>query len=148
MRGAGGLDVLEGDGLTGVLQADGPAEESVMVEHPDFGKVAWIIANGHRFADLGGQGGIEIAQALEVDAVAVDEAGLSDPDQQQIQSFETVGHSRQPPLAEPRRAGRRPGFAVRTHVIGADQEGANHGIQFGEGQPWRGGRLTAPEVPG
>ncbi len=33
VRGAGGLDVLEGDGLTGVLRADGPAEESVAVEH-------------------------------------------------------------------------------------------------------------------
>lgn len=148
VRGAGGLDVLESDGLTGVLQADGPAEEAIAVEHPDLGEVARIIAKGHRFADISGQGGVEIAQPLEVDAVAVDDAGLGDHDQQQIQLFETVGHSRQPPIAEPCRAGRRPGFAVHPHVIGADEEGAHRGIQFGERQPWRGGRLAAHEVPG
>jgi hypothetical protein len=70
----------------------------------------------------------------------VDDAGLGNHDQQQIQVFETVWHSRQPSIAEPCRAWRRTGLAVRAYVINADQEGANRGIQFGEGQPWRVGR--------
>jgi hypothetical protein len=52
------------------------------VEYPDLGDVARVVADGHWFPDVGGQGRGEVAQALEVDAVAVHHAGLGDHDQQ------------------------------------------------------------------
>ena len=40
VRAAGGLDVLEREGLAGVLGADRPAQEPVAVEDPDLAEIA------------------------------------------------------------------------------------------------------------
>ena len=103
VRGTRCVDVFEGDGLGGVVGADRPAEKPVAVEHPDLGDVAWVVADGDRFPDVIGQGGGEVAQALEVDAVAVHSAGCGDHDQQEVEVFEAGGHPGQPAVADPGR---------------------------------------------
>ena len=61
MRPAGRLDVLQGHDLAGVCLAHGPAEKLLVMEDPDLGQVARIIANGDSVADLGGQGRVAVA---------------------------------------------------------------------------------------
>jgi hypothetical protein len=52
--GAGGGDVFEADRLAGQLGADGAAHERVVVEHPQLGEVARVVADRDRLADEGG----------------------------------------------------------------------------------------------
>ena len=53
---AGRLDLFEADRLVGDLRADGSADEPVTVEDATLGEVAGVVADGDRFADVGGQG--------------------------------------------------------------------------------------------
>ena len=146
--GAGGLDVLQGDGLPGVLGADRPAQERAAVEDPDLGQIAGVIADGHRLADVGGQHRVQVAQALEVDAVALDGAGLGDHHQQQVQVLQRGGHPRQPPAGQPGLLRGYAGLAVRPEVVSAGDEPADRRVQLGQRQPRRGDGPAARQVAG
>jgi len=60
--------------------------------HPDT-IARWTTGKGVllRFADVGGEGRVEVAQALEADAVSVHHPGLGDLDEQQVELLEAVG---------------------------------------------------------
>jgi hypothetical protein len=45
------------------------------VEDADLTGVAGVVPDGHLLTDIAGQDGVEVAQALEMDAVGVDLAG-------------------------------------------------------------------------
>jgi len=115
--GAGRLDVFEGDGRPGVLGADRPAQEPVAMEHPDLGDIARVVADGHLAPDVGGECGVEVAQALEADAVAVHGAGLGDHDQQQVEGCQALRTPRQPAVGLPRLLRRDAGLAVWPGVL-------------------------------
>jgi len=53
--------------------------------------VAGAAADGDGLADVGGESRVEVAQALEADAVAVHHPGYGDLDEQQGQLLEAVG---------------------------------------------------------
>ena len=46
---AGGLDVFEADGLSGVVRVDGGADRLVFVEDPDLGDVSLVFATVFAF---------------------------------------------------------------------------------------------------
>ena len=102
MRASCRLDVLERERLAGVLLADRTAQELVAVEHPDFGQVARIVADGDGLADIGGQDRIDVAQSLEMNAVAPHAARLGEHDEQQVEVLQAFGDARQEAL--PRQA--------------------------------------------
>ena len=52
------------------IRGDGATEELIAMENADFTHVAWIEAHSHVFTDIGSQGGRQIAQSLEVNAIA------------------------------------------------------------------------------
>ena len=82
MGAAGGVDVFEGDGVADVVGIDCFAQETAVVEDPDFGDVAGVVADGDGFSHVGGQEWVEVSQSLEVDAVAVHDAWFRDVDEQ------------------------------------------------------------------
>ena len=55
MRGSGGLNVLQGHGFMDMFRADRPAQKLVPVKDTNLAEIARIIADCHRFADIGGQ---------------------------------------------------------------------------------------------
>ena len=61
IRPARRLDVLQSHDLAGVRLAHGPAEKLLVMEDPDLGQVARIIAHGDGVADIGGQGRVAVA---------------------------------------------------------------------------------------
>src|SRR4051794_22006501 len=64
-----GLDDLAGGhGLARQFLADGPADEPVVVEHPDLGDVPRVVAQEHLLADEGGERGVDVAHPEEPDA--------------------------------------------------------------------------------
>lgn len=72
------------------------------MEDADLGDVARVVADGDRFADvLAEHGGVEVAQAEQVDAVGVDLARLGDGEQQQVQLLEAGRQVRQEPAGVP-----------------------------------------------
>ena len=96
-----GLDVLEGKRHACVVLAHRTAKELVAVEHPDLGQVARVVADGDGLADIRGQHRINVAQALEVDAVAPHAARLGEHDQQQVEVLQALGAARQEAVAPP-----------------------------------------------
>ena len=61
MRPARRLDVLQGHDLAGVCLAHCPAEKLLVMENPDLGQVARIIAKSDSVADIGRQGRVAVA---------------------------------------------------------------------------------------
>src|SRR5574341_879514 len=61
MRASRRLNVFEGHRLACMGLTDRAAEEGIVVKNSDFGQVAWIIADGHRLPDIGGQSRMTIA---------------------------------------------------------------------------------------
>ena len=86
---AGLNDVAQGNGLTGSFGTDRPTEKTVVMKDADFGHIPWIIANDDRFAHVGGQGEIEVAQALEMHPILAHLATFGYRQQQQIELFKT-----------------------------------------------------------
>ncbi len=69
------------------------------MEDPDLAEVAGVVADGDRFADVGGKDRVEVAQALEANAVAVHHPGRGDLDEQQVELLELSGVRRSQPSA-------------------------------------------------
>ena len=63
-------DVAERNSFSRNFGGDGPAEEAVLIEDANFRHIAWIIAYRHVFSHLGCKRQRQIAETLEVDAVA------------------------------------------------------------------------------
>src|SRR6185295_19711420 len=95
------LNILEGDNLASMFLAHRAAEELVAVENPDFGQVAWIIADGDRIADIGSQSGMAVTEPLEMNTVTPHGARFSMHDKQQIECIEAVGHAWQKACTAP-----------------------------------------------
>ena len=141
MRPSRRLDVLQGHDLAGVFLAHRPAEKLLVVEDPDLGQVARIIANGDGVADIGRQGRVAVAQPLEANAVAPHDARLGVHHQQQIEVFEAVGQARQEAGAAPGIQGRLVRLAMHAPMIRAGDVGGERAVQFGQGQAGHGHRL-------
>lgn len=91
---AGGMNVFQGDGVASIFRTDGTAQEPVAMKHADLPNVARIVAD----CDIAGQRRIEIARALKMDAVPVDDTRPRHHYQQEVEIFQTFGHSRQPSI--------------------------------------------------
>ena len=91
MQAARRFDVLEREGLPGVLLVHRPAEEVLAVEDSDLGHVARVVADRDGLTDIGRQSRGHIAQALKMDAVAAHAARLGNHDEQQVESLEAFG---------------------------------------------------------
>jgi hypothetical protein len=63
-----------------MLLVDGATKKMVVMKHPDLSHVTRVVTNGHRLAHVGGERYIEIAQSLEMDAIAADDPGGGDLD--------------------------------------------------------------------
>jgi len=147
VRDPGGLDVFQRHGLAGVGGADGPADEDVAVVDADFGHVAGVVADGDPLPDVGGQGGVQVADALKVDPVAVHDPGGCNHDQEQVQLLGGVGGAGQPSVRDPPGGGGQAGLGVGALVV-TGQPGRERGVQGGQGQPGRGCGFAADEVAG
>ena len=101
MPGTGRLNVFERHRPSGMFWVNRPAQKAVAVKDPNFSDVTRIIADRHRLADIGSQSGIDVTQPLKVHAVSANNTGLRNHDQKQVQSFQTLRHTRQPPLPKP-----------------------------------------------
>jgi hypothetical protein len=55
--GAGLLQLLQSDGVAGELGGNRPAQVLVVVVDAQLGGVAWVVADGHGLADVGGEHG-------------------------------------------------------------------------------------------
>jgi len=146
--GAGGLDFLERERLAGVLGADGPAQEPAAMKHPDLAEVARVVPDRHGLADVGGQGWVQVTQALEADAVAVHHPRLGDHHEQQVELLEAVGGAGQPAVGEPGLLRRLAGLAVDALVVGAGDPPAEGGVRLGEREPGRRDWVAVDELPG
>ena len=91
------LNVFERHSPSGMFRVNRTAQKAVAVKDPNFSDVTRIIADGHRLANIGSQSGIDIPQPLKVHTVSANHAGLRHHDQQQVQLFQTLRHTRQPP---------------------------------------------------
>ena len=130
MRAACSLDVLERDRRAGVLLAHRAAQEAVAVKHPDLGQVARVVADSDGLPDIRGQQRVNVAQPLEVDAVALHAARLGEHDQQQVEVLQALGAARQEAAAPPGIERRLAGLAVQPGVVGAGDEGAHGPVQL------------------
>jgi hypothetical protein len=72
--------------------ANGPTEEAVVVEDPDFGHIAGVVPDDDRLADVSCQGGVEVPHTEKPDAIATHFAWFGHGQQQQIQLLQRVGH--------------------------------------------------------
>ena len=131
-----------------MLLADGAAHEAVAVEDADLREVARVEADRDGLADEARQGGADVAQALEADAVALDHARLGVLDQEEVEFLQALGQARQEAACGPGLARRGARLRVGAGVVGADDEGADHTVELGQRQGWRGRRATADEVAG
>ena len=114
--------LLQADRLAGQLLADGPAEEAVLVVDADLGQVARVVADRHRLADVGRQRQVEVAEALEADAVLLDPARLGDGQQQQVELLQRVRQARQEAARLPALLGRDARLAVDALVVVVEEE--------------------------
>ena len=69
-------NLLQADCLTGQLLADRPTEEALVMEDSNLGHIVRVVADGHRFPDVGREGQVQVAEAEEVDPILVDFAWL------------------------------------------------------------------------
>jgi len=118
------------------------------VEDPYLGQVARVVADGDGLADISCQRRVEVAQALEVNAVTPDAARLGVHDQEQVKVFQAIWAARQEAAAPPGVERCLAGLAVTADVVRAGDEGADGPVQLCQGQARRGRRLAAGEVPG
>lgn len=118
---AGGFDVAEAEAEIGVGFVDGDADECVAVVHADLGDVARVVADCDRVPDEGGECRSEVALALEVNAVALHDPVLGDREQEAVELFQTVGHSRKPAVRDPRVPRRYSELPVRACVVHPDE---------------------------
>lgn len=116
---------------------DRAADEPVAVEDPDLAEVPGVVADGHGLADVGRQGGGEVAESLEVDAVAVHDPRPRDLDEQQVEPLERVGGAGQPAVGDPGGLRRQPGLRVGPLVVGAGDPAPDRLVELGQGQPRR-----------
>ena len=79
------FDVAQRDGRAGKLRADRAAEKLALMKEPHLGQVARVVAQHHALADIGREGGIDIAHALKAHAVRLDLAHLGNRQKQQIE---------------------------------------------------------------
>ena len=56
-------NLLQADLLSVEFRADGATQKVVVMEDANLPDIAWIIPNRHLFADIRGQGGIQIVAA-------------------------------------------------------------------------------------
>ena len=83
----------------------------------DFGHVPWVIANDDGLAHVGRQGEIEVAQALEMNAIGAHLATFRHGQQQQIELFEALGEPGQKAAAFPSRLRRLTRFTMGLLMI-------------------------------
>jgi hypothetical protein len=69
-------DLFETDGLAREFLTHSPAEKMLLVIDADFGHIPRVIPDGHVFADIGRQRGIDIAQGLKPESILLHAAGL------------------------------------------------------------------------
>jgi hypothetical protein len=62
-------DIAQGNGLSRSFCTNGPTEKALVMKDTDFGHIPWVIANNHGFPPVGRQREIEVAQALEMNAI-------------------------------------------------------------------------------
>ena len=132
---AGCGDLLEADGAVGQVGADRPAQEAVLVEDPDLGHVARVVADDDALADVGGQHRVQVAQRLEVDAVGVDRARPGDGQEQQVELFQRAGHARDEGAGLPPLLRRHAGLTMRRGVVGRPDEHPDRLVELGQAQP-------------
>ena len=118
------------------------------VKDPDLAHIARIEADGDGLADIGGERRVQELQPLEVEDVAMHDAGLGDYDERRIQRLQAIGHSREPPVAPPSVDRRRANRAMHAGVVGRHHECADGRVQFGERQPWRRRELAIDKIAG
>jgi hypothetical protein len=70
-------------GLSGEFRADSAAKKLVAMEEPHLRHVARIVTQHHALADIRGEGGVDVAHALETHAIHMDFAGFGDRQKQQ-----------------------------------------------------------------
>jgi hypothetical protein len=63
-------EVTERDRRPGQFLANGPTEEAVLVEDPDFGHIAGVVTDDDRLADVSCQGRVEVPHTEKPDAIA------------------------------------------------------------------------------
>lgn len=137
----GSLDIFERDGFASVIGTDRPAEEPVAMKHPDFSNIARVVSDGDWLTHVGGESRVDVAEPLEVNAVAPHNAGLCDHDQQQIQIFQAVGHASQPTIAKPAWYWRDASLAMHPGIMGPDKISADCRVEIGQYQGWGADRL-------
>jgi hypothetical protein len=147
MPGTRRLNVFEGHCPPGMFWVNRPAQKAVAVKDPNFGDITRIIANGDRLADLGSQREIHITQPLKVHAVSANHTGLRNHDQEQVQSLQTLRHTRQPPWAKPRLDGWNADFTMWAVVIGAQEIVTDGGIELRQRESWRCRGFSFAEIP-
>ena len=93
-------------GLSGEFRADSAAKKLVAMEEPHLRHVARIVTQHHALADIRGEGGVDVAHALETHAIHMDFAGFGDRQKQQAAE---IGAARTANFAtvEPNRRRRR-----------------------------------------
>ena len=111
------LHVFERHSPSGMFGVHRTTQKAVVVKDPKFSDVTQIIADGHQLADIGSQSGINLTQPLKVHAISANHAGFRHHDQQQVQLFQAVRHTRQPSLAQPGLDWGKAGFTMGAVVI-------------------------------
>lgn len=128
--------------MPGVFGTDRPAEKGVAVEHAHLAHIAGVVADGDRLADIGGERGIEEAQSLEMDAVAMHGARLCDHDQERVEHLQAFRHPGKPAVTAPGVQWRHADRAVRAGIVSRDDERADRRIQFRKREARRRAGLT------
>src|SRR5437016_5145308 len=114
---AGLDDVVQGYGVSREFRTDRSTQEAAVMEDADFGHVTGGIPNHHGFAHIGRQGGIEVAKALETNAIRVDFAAFGHREQQQVEVFEILRQTRHKASLLPARLRRLARFTMGILMI-------------------------------
>ena len=100
----------------------------------NFDQVGRVVANRHLLPNLGGQGEVEVAQPLEVDAVPVDAPSFGYGEQQQVQLLGRLWQPGQEAAGLPPRLRRHPRLAVDAPVVVLDLEPMEPVVQLRQAQ--------------
>ncbi len=98
------------------------------------GRVARVVANRHLFAHIGGEGEVQIAEALEVDAVLADLAGFGHGEQQQVELLQRFRELWEEPPGLPARLRRLARFAMHALLVVVHDEALQAPVQLGDGE--------------
>jgi len=120
--------ILQANRLPGQFPADRPADEAVLVEDADLRQVTWVVADDHLFADVGGEGQVEVAEPLEVDAILVHPTSPGHGEEQQIELLQGVGQPGQEPARLSPGLGRHTRLTVDPPVVVVQEEVREAGL--------------------